>query len=358
MKNWKETLVKPATLVRKAIETIDKSSMQIALVVDTDNRLMGTVTDGDVRRGILKGISLDNTVDKVMETKPIIVSSTASRENILAVMKQKQIHQIPIVDTKGRVVGLEVLDQLLETGARDNWVVVMAGGLGSRLRPLTDNRPKPLIHVGAKPILETIIENLVEYGFHKFYLSVNYKNEMVKEYFGKGFKWNIKIRYLKENRRLGTAGSLSLLPKKPKRPVLVMNGDLLTKINFAQLMNFHDQNKAAATMCVKEYDLQVPYGVVRMEHQYIRAIDEKPVHRFFVNAGIYVLEPQVLKYIPKKKAIDMTHLFEKAIQDGLKPAAFPIREYWLDVGRVDDLERANGEFASVFKRGKKKVRAL
>lgn len=349
MKNWKETLVKPATPVRKVIETIDKSPMQIALVVDADDRLMGTVTDGDVRRGILKGISLDEAVERIMRKDPIFARFTDLRENMLTLMKKKEIHQLPILDARGCVVGMEILDELLEVGGRDNVVVLMAGGLGSRLRPLTENTPKSLLPVGKKPILETIIENFVEFGFRRFYLAVNYKDEMIRAYFGDGSKQNIEIRYLAETQRLGTAGALSLLPEKPDKPFFVMNGDLLTKVNFLQLLHFHRENKATATMCVREYDFQVPYGVVKMREDHtVEKIDEKPVQGFFVNAGIYALEPETLSGIPKDKFFDMPQLFENLIKAGHRVTAFPLREYWIDIGRVNDLKRANGEFSEVF----------
>ncbi|OIO38527.1 MAG: alcohol dehydrogenase [Candidatus Omnitrophica bacterium CG1_02_49_16] len=349
MKNWRETLVKPATPVRKVIETIDKGSMQIALVVDAKNRLIGTVTDGDVRRGILKGISLDEAVERIMRKDPIFAHMNELRENILTLMKKKEIHQLPILDTAGCVVGIQMRDNISKAVIHDNLVIIMAGGLGSRLRPLTENTPKSLLAVGKKPILETIIDNFVEFGFQRFYLAVNYKDEMIRAHFGDGSKWNIEIRYIAEAQKLGTAGALSLLPEKLDKPFFVMNGDLLTKVNFLQLLHFHRENKAAATMCVREYDFQVPYGVVKIrENHTVEKVDEKPVQRFFVNAGIYVLEPKMLRLIPKNKRFDMTQLFEKSMMNKYAATAFPIREYWLDIGRVADLEKANGEFAEVF----------
>jgi len=349
VKNWKETLILPDTSIRKAIQRIDESTLQIALVVDENRRLLGTITDGDVRRAILRAVTLDESVRKIMQTQPITARSKENKENILLMMKQKGIHQVPLLDHAGRVTGIEVIDKLMQAGVRENWVLLMAGGLGTRLRPLTNDRPKPLLHVGSKPILETILENFIEYGFRKFFISVNYKNEMIREHFGNGSRWSVEIHYLKETERLGTAGALSLLPKKPSLPLIVMNGDLLTKINWNQLLAFHQEHEGAATMCVREYDFQVPYGVVQIKKHQVAAIDEKPVQKFFVNAGIYVFESKVLKPLKKNKPYDMPYLFEKLIQQKSNVAAFPIREYWLDIGRLDDLERANGEFASMFR---------
>lgn len=354
MKNWEKILVSPATKILKVVETIDASSFQIALVTDASRHLLGTVTDGDVRRGILKGITLDKPVSLIMRNNPLTAHPDDNREKILALMKQHWIHQVPIVDTKNRILGIEILDELLEVKKRDNFVVLMAGGLGMRLRPLTQNTPKPLLKVGNKPILENILENFIAYGFHRFFLSVNYKDEMVKEHFGNGAKWNVDIRYLDEDKKLGTAGALGLLPPKPTDPILVMNGDLLTRINFHHLLNFHIEHDATATMCIREYDFQVPYGVVALKDQTLVGISEKPIHRFFVNAGIYVLNPGILSFIPPKSPLDMPQLFDKLISKKKKITAFPIREYWLDIGQIDDLEKAQKDYPQHFVNGSKR----
>lgn len=349
MRRWEDVLISASTPIIEAIKVITESSLQIALVVDEHRRLLGTVTDGDIRRGILKGIGLENQVGLVMFTTPFVGKLNDSREDIFSVMRQKSIKQIPLLDDDGVVAGLEILDELINPKVQNNWVVLMAGGMGSRLRPLTDDCPKPLLHVGSKPILETILENFIEYGFKRFYLSVNYKAEMVQEYFEEGAKWGVEIRYILEDRAMGTAGPLGLLSEKPKHPVLVMNGDLLTKINFQQLLDFHADHSAKATVCVREYDFQVPYGVVTMDKYRLIGIEEKPVHRFFVNAGIYVLEPETIDLIPRGLRFDMTELLEKCINQGHETAAFPIREYWMDIGRIDDLERAKSEYSRTFK---------
>ncbi|MFA5158929.1 MAG: nucleotidyltransferase family protein [Candidatus Omnitrophota bacterium] len=348
MKDWEKTLVLPSDSIKSVLKTIDASSAQIAVVVGKRRKLLGTVTDGDVRRGILRGVSLDDNVQLVLNPKPIYAKMGQTGESLLKRMEKHFIHQIPVLDAGGSVVGLEILDDLIQSKSRENWVLLMAGGLGSRLKPLTNDRPKPLIHIGDKPILATILENFVGFGFKKFYLAVNYLDEMIRDYFGDGSKWGVELKYLKESRRLGTAGALSLLPQKPREPLIVMNGDLLTKVNFSHLLNFHHENNVSATMCVREYDFQVPFGVITMDQQYIRAIDEKPVHRFFVNAGIYVLEPSLLKYVPQNKPYDMPQLFDRLIDERKRVAAFPIREYWLDIGQMEDFNRANGEYQKFF----------
>jgi dTDP-glucose pyrophosphorylase/predicted transcriptional regulator len=348
MKTWEKVLLSPDATIRDAIKAIDASSLQIALVVDSARRLKGTITDGDVRRGILKGISLDRPVTEVMNPHPTVANMDDTRDSILATMKLRAVRQIPVLDKNDSVAGIELLNDLIQPRERDNRVVLMAGGIGSRLRPLTNDCPKPLIQVGNKPILETILENFIEYGFRHFYISVNYMADMVKDHFKDGSHWGVDIRYIHEDKAMGTAGPIGLLPETLNQPLLVMNGDLLTKVNFQQLLDFHLEHQSQATMCVREYDFQVPYGVVRLEKHRLLQIEEKPVQRFFVNAGIYVLEPKVLKHIPHGDYFDMTDLFAKIITQGLETAAFPIREYWIDIGRLDDLERAKGEYQGIF----------
>lgn len=348
MNRWKDILITSDTSIFKAIEIIDAGSLQIALVVDVSGKLFGTVTDGDIRRAILKGVDLGRPVCDIMFTTPTTASCHESRESVLEKMKTRQLRQIPIVDPNGCVVGLDAWDELINVQHRDNVVVLMAGGLGSRLGELTKDCPKPLLRVGNKPVLETVLENCKEYAFHRFYISVNYKAAMVKEYFGDGSRWGVEINYIEETKRLGTAGALSLLPETPVTPVLVMNADVLTKINLKHLMEFHEEHKSVATMCVRNFELQVPFGVVELESHRLKSILEKPVHQFFVNAGIYVLNPEAISIVPDNDYYDMPSLFERLLKNSQETAAFPIHEYWLDIGRKDDLERAKGEYAEVF----------
>lgn len=348
MKSWKNILASPSTTIREAIRIMDAGALKIALVVDDALHLLGTVSDGDVRRGILKGYSLDDYVSQVMNTSPAVVLQNAGRENILALMRRKKVHQIPIVDQAGILVGLEIIDTIIATTKQNNWVVLMAGGLGTRLKQLTKDTPKPLLKIGGKPILETILENFIDQGFCRFFISVNYKSELIESHFDDGSRWGVQIEYLRENKRLGTGGALGLLPERPSAPLLVMNGDVLTKVNFTQLLDFHGEHKAEATMCVREYDFQVPYGVVKVDKHRIIAIEEKPVQRFFVNAGIYVLEPHTLDLVPPNVFFDMPLLFENLVKQEKETAVFPMREYWLDIGRMDDFDRANEDFKEVF----------
>ncbi|MDP9268916.1 MAG: nucleotidyltransferase family protein [Acidobacteriota bacterium] len=348
MSAWLSACIQPGVSLRAAIRTLDESSLQIALVVTADRRLLGTVTDGDIRRGLLKGVSLDEPVEKVMNASPTCIGPGGDRDLILATMRQKQIHQIPIVDGAGRLVGLEVLDELMNPPSRPNWVILMAGGLGRRLSPLTEETPKPMLHIGGRPILETILASFIRHGFHQFYIGVNYRAETIMEHFQDGSRWGVSIEYLREEAALGTAGALSLLPQPPKHPVIVMNGDVLTKVNFAQLLEFHLQCGARGTMCVREHTEQVPYGVIHLNGHQILQIEEKPSRKVFVNAGIYVLEPEALELVPPNQVFDMTSLFEGLVQQNRSTVVFPLREYWLDVGQHSDLAKAIGEFDTVF----------
>lgn len=347
--NFEKLLIPVDATIREAINTINDGGFEISLVVDDSKRLLGTITDGDIRRALLIGLGMDAPVKEIMNRDPVTAAPNTGKKILLEKMNAEIIRQIPLLDEKKHVVGLaHIRDLTKPIAARDNWVVLMAGGLGERLRPLTERTPKPLLSVGDKPLLQTILESFVEQNFRRFYISVNYKAQVIKDHFGDGENWNAEIRYLEEDERLGTAGALKLIPGKPDAPLIVMNGDLITKINFQDLLDFHIQQKSKATMCVREYDFQVPFGVVGIEGNRIKTIDEKPVHRFFVNAGIYVLDPELIGAIPKDTGFDMTDLFEKTIAAGGDTTVFPIHEYWLDVGRIDDLERANLEYESNF----------
>jgi len=346
--NWQETLILPSVSILSVIQAISAHALQIALVVDEQQRLIGTITDGDIRRAILEGLSLERPASSVMNSKPIVITPSATREDILLLMKHRSLRQIPMVDAVGKVVGLALLDQLLGATQNDNWVILMAGGLGSRLRPLTDDCPKPLLKVGGKPILENILESFIDEGFHHFFISVNYKSHMIEEYFSDGAKWGVDIYYLREQERLGTAGGLRLLPDRPQQPMFVMNGDLLTKVSFLTMLNFHQEHKSMATMAVREYDVQIPFGVVQTDRNRITDIIEKPLYKFHVNAGIYLLEPSCLDIIPSQQYYDMPDLFKTLAQRQEIVMPFSTSDYWLDVGRIDDFERANIEFWEVF----------
>ena len=348
MKKLNDMVVREHHTLHETIRIIDAGAAQVALVVDADMKLRGIVTDGDVRRAILSGAGLQAPIHMVMNAHPHTALVSDDQEHLLAQMRLHGLRQLPVIDNDGTLLGIEFLEDILRPVARDNLVVLMAGGLGSRLKSLTENCPKPMLSVGDKPLLETIIENFSAYGFHNFAISVNYLADHIIDYFGDGSRVGVNIEYLREETRLGTAGALSLLPRRPEQPLIVMNGDVLTKVNFPQLLAFHDDHNAVATMCVREYDFQVPYGVVEMDHYRISGIREKPVHRFFVNAGIYVLSPAAVAMIPAGELYDMPSLFQAIIARGEATTAFPIREYWIDIGHIADYERAIGDYPQVF----------
>lgn len=343
-----KVLVRPDTTILEAIKAIDAGGIQIAIIADSAGTLLGTVTDGDVRRGLLAGIGTDQPVRLIMNPKPRILKHGYTREAAIEMMRRLSIHQLPVVNAENQITGIELFDDLVAPREEHTWVVLMAGGLGTRLRPLTENLPKPMIPVGGRPLLETIVRNFETQGYRRIFLSVNYKSEIIREHFGDGLKFGVSIEYLTEDKRMGTAGALSLLPSLPLGPVIVMNGDLLTSVNFRHLVDFHRQQGARATMCVREYSFQVPYGVVKTEGSRLIALEEKPVHNFFVNAGVYVIDPSALVLLPPDTPFDMPQLFEAIASNGGTTSVFPIHEYWLDIGRIDDLERAQDDFRKVF----------
>lgn len=347
-KEWRATLVRDDATIREAIRAIDESALQIALIVDAEQRLIGTVTDGDVRRGLLRGTALEARVGEVMNRDPVSCPVALGREAALAVMRGADVKQVPLVDDGGRVVGLELMGDIIKRTERGNWVVLMAGGLGQRLRPLTEDCPKPMLPVGGTPILEIILKNFVRQGFERFFLSVNYKAEMVRRHFGDGARWGVAIDYIEEHDKLGTAGALGLLPERPREPVIVMNGDLLTAVNFGSMLEFHAEHQATATMAVREHTVEVPFGVIDLADQYLAGLTEKPRYSWFINAGVYVVEPSVLDLIDPGLALDMPQLFERVLKRNDKVAAFPIREYWRDIGRLEDLERASVDYPAAF----------
>lgn len=340
--NWKNILVSPLSNIREVLKVIDSEALQLALVVDLDNRLLGTVTDGDIRRALINDLPLSHPITEIMFTTPTVVDYSISKAEVLELMNAKQLHSIPILDN-GIVVGLETIHHVTQKNKYDNPVFLMAGGFGTRLKPLTDNCPKPLLKVGDKPILETVLLSFIKAGFHDFYISTHYLPEMIREYFGTGDKWGVSINYVHEELPLGTGGALGLLPKDlPELPVIMMNGDVLTKVDLEALLTFHNGNNATATMCVREYEYQVPFGVIESKGNFIKSMVEKPIQRFHVNAGIYVVSRKIIEQVNNNEVVDMPTLLERYLGDNV--LMFPFYEYWLDIGRMDDFKRAQIDF--------------
>lgn len=348
MDEWKKILIPPGTEIQKTIEMIDKNGMQIAFVIDENQKLLGTVTDGDIRRGLLKGISLSHSVKEIMNERPVTIPVMNNKKSVLQILKVNKLRHLPVVDDWGKVIGIERLDELIQPEKTDHLVVIMAGGLGKRLSPLTDHCPKPMLNIGGKPILETTILNLMDQGFRRFCISVHYKAEQIKGYFGDGAKWGAEILYVQEEMMLGTAGPLSLLPVKTDKPILVMNGDILTKLSMDQMIAFHESHHAHATVAVRTYDYQVPYGVIKASKDRLIGFEEKPVYSSLVNAGIYAINPEVIERIPKNTCFDMDQLLKKMLLDEEPLSIFPIREYWIDIGTMREFNRAVEEYNEVF----------
>lgn len=338
--DWRKVLIDKDIKIRDVLETISNASIRIALVVDENQHLLGTITDGDIRRGLLEDISLDNSIDEIINREPITAEIGTLRSELMNVMLKEEINAIPILSNK-QVVGLETLEHSLSVDSRDNVALIMAGGFGKRLMPLTESTPKPLLNIGSKRIVEVIIEKLAAAGFSKFYISTFYHSEKIENYLGNGDRWNINIQYIKEEEPLGTGGALGLIPKKHKeKPILVINGDVLTNLNFSNLMEFHDNNDSAATICAKEYQTTIPYGVIESEKEKVLAIKEKPSYCHFVNSGIYVISPRLASRVEKRQKIDITTLISDAIQNSDEVRLFPVLEYWIDIGMPEDYEKA------------------
>jgi dTDP-glucose pyrophosphorylase len=334
--------------IENALSVINFGAVKIALVVDVDNKLLGTLSDGDIRRGLLRKKTLNDSIGDIYFKNPITAKKGSSKENLLRLCSTNRVAQVPIIDNDRNVIDLFVIDRELLKRQYGNNVVLMVGGLGTRLRPLTKNTPKPMLKVGDKPILQTIVKGFVNSGFTNITMCLGYKSNVIQDYFQDGSAFGANIDYIVEEKRMGTAGALTLLKKELNKPFFVMNGDLLTRVNFERMLNFHESNDSKATMCIREYDIEVPYGVVNLNNEQIVSIEEKPIHSFFVNAGIYLLEPECIDLIPDNEFYDMPSLFEELIKNNKNTVSFPLNEYWLDIGRIADYERANLEYSEVF----------
>jgi dTDP-glucose pyrophosphorylase len=340
---WEKTLIGQGCTIREALSIIDKVGLRIAIVVDENKKLLGVVTDGDVRRGLLAGISLNDHVSQVMITKPVMANTGFSNDQLLEIMKAKGIMVIPLVDDD-QVVGLKSLHESLQKPQLKNPVFLMAGGFGTRLLPLTDNCPKPMLNVGDKPMLERILLQCINSGFSDFYISTHYLPELIMDYFGDGSKWGVSVKYIHEDAPLGTGGALGLLPvDMSELPLLVINGDVLTTVNFNNLLDFHNNQSAGASICVREYEYKIPYGVVHGDAGTVISMEEKPTQSFYVNAGIYIVNREVVNQVKLNERVDMPSLLERSVLKTGKLAMFPIHEYWLDIGRMADYKRAQSD---------------
>lgn len=344
--NWEKLCINPDATIRETLTVLDINGMQFVMVVDEKTKLLGVVTDGNIRRGMLAGYTLETPVVQVMHSTPCTVGVGVSAQNALHIMEANNFTHLPVLDAQGRVVSVWSFKDLLNKPTLSNSVVLMVGGLGSRLGELTRHVPKPMLPMGGQPMLEIVLRNCMEWGLRHFYMAVNYKAHMVSDYFGDGSRFGCSIEYIRETKRMGTAGALSLLPRRPGETFFVTNGDVLTHINMHRLLEIHRASQAPATMVVRKHSMRLPYGVVERDAAgMFKGIHEKPLQEFCVNAGIYALEPEALDFIPEDTFFDMPELFASLLRAGRTPYTHETQEYWIDVGQVAEYKRAQGDFS-------------
>ena len=333
--------------IKSVISSIDNGRLKIALILDSDNKFVGTVTDGDIRRALLKGLKLNSPITKIIKKNCLTANPNSTKRDILIMMKENGISQIPIISDTNELIGIEISKDLLPSSSAfflPNYALLMAGGRGKRLMPITNDCPKPLLPINGKPILEIILEQCIDSGIKNFYISVHYLAEKIINYFGDGSKWNVNIKYVKENKPLGTAGALKLLPGNYKEPIIVINGDVLTKTNFKDVLKYHSVNKADITICAREHKLESPFGVIEVDGIYFKSMIEKPSFRQLVNAGIYVINPSILESIRPKKYLDMPDFISFTKKNKNEVIVYPIHEYWIDIGKPETLDKAGFEW--------------
>jgi len=340
---WPRAILPINSNIKHAVHILNEISLRIVLITDSTGVLIGTISDGDIRRGLLKGLNLESPIESIIHHDALVVPPELSRDLVLQMMTANKIQQIPIVDENMHLIGLHVWDEISTQPARANIMVIMAGGKGTRLHPQTENCPKPMLQVAGKPILRHIIDRAKVEGFSHFILAIYHLGNMIEEYFGNGERFGVKIEYLREDVPLGTAGSLSLLNPIPESAFVVSNGDVITDIRYGELLDFHQQHRAVATMAVRVHEWQNPFGVVETQGVEITRYEEKPISRSNINAGVYVIEPSALSLLTKSVPCDMPTLFEFLSVQGQRVVAYPIHERWLDVGRPDDLMTASIE---------------
>lgn len=337
---WQKAILPISSTIEEVIRNLNQTAIKIVLISDSDGRLQGTLSDGDIRRGLLKGLTLSSPIQSIVHQNALVVPAGMTRDTVLSMMTANKVQQIPVVDDDGKIVGLHIWDEVASVQARPNSMVIMAGGMGTRLLPHTESCPKPMLLIQGKPMLEHIIERAKSEGFSHFILAIHHLGHMIEEYFGDGGKFGVRIDYLREKAPLGTAGALSLFEPLPKYPFVVTNGDVITDIRYGEILDFHLRHQAAATMAVRVHEWQHPFGVVEINGVEIIGFEEKPIARSHVNAGVYVIEPDSLAQLQKDTRCDMPTLFERLQEKTQRTVAYPMHEPWLDVGRPDDLAKA------------------
>ena len=328
--------------IEKALEIIGKERVRLGVVVGKKGEFLGIISDSNIRKALINGKTLKSNIKEIYTKNPITIAENTSKQKLLELSAKTDIYDFPVLNKKGEVVSIRSISSLLSTKKLPFYVILMEGGLGSRLKELTKETPKPMLKVGKKPILENIIQRLHTQGFEKFIFCVNYKRQIIEDYFKKGEEFDIKISYIKERKKLGTAGALSLIKQKMEQSFVVMNADILTELDFNELLKAHQKSGALMSVCVREFHHQVPYGVIKQKNGFITHIEEKPTQSFLVSAGIYVCEPQILELLEKNAYLDMPELIQKVMQKG-RANTFLIEDYWIDIGRLEEFKRANDE---------------
>jgi dTDP-glucose pyrophosphorylase len=338
--SWARTILHSGASIKQAVEILNQTSLKIVLVTDASGALVGTISDGDIRRGLLRGLDLESSIDGIVHHGALVVNSESNRASVIQLMLENKVQQIPIIDEKNHVIGLHLWDELSTPPLRSNTMVIMAGGKGTRLYPQTEDCPKPMLPIAGKPILEHIISRAKASGFSDFILAVHYLGYIIEEYFGDGAQFGVNIKYLHEESPLGTAGALSLLEPLSEAPIVITNGDVISDIPYGEMLDFHIQNNAMATMAVRLHEWQNQFGVVQTKGFEIIGYEEKPVTRTYINAGVYVLETPTISLLSKIEPCDMPTLIERIRTTYGKTLAYPIHEQWLDIGRPSDLAKA------------------
>jgi dTDP-glucose pyrophosphorylase len=341
--SWEKALLPINATLQQAISKLNETGCQVIIITTPDRVLVGTLTDGDIRRGLLRNLEMDSSIEPIVKREPLVAPPSLGRASVLKLMQANKVRQLPIVDENRLVVGLHLLDDWLEPRQHSSLMIIMAGGQGTRLRPHTKNCPKAMLLIDGKPMLGHIIESAKAEGFQRFILTVHYLGNMIEEYCGDGRRWDVQIDYLREESPLGTAGGLSLLNPRPETPFIVSNADVITNIGYNDILSYHCSHGASATMAVRVHEWQHPFGVVRTQGIKIVGFEEKPIVRNHINAGVYVLNPDVLDTLKAGEHCDMPTLFSRLQGSDAQTIVYPIHEPWLDVGRLDDLKRAQSE---------------
>ena len=342
--SWKSAVLPETSTVEQVILNLEQTALRAVLICSATGEFIGLVTDGDIRRAFINGFNLESSVAMIMNSDAIIVPPGATSQEVSTIMEVHKIEHLPIVDGKRRLTGVYTSGARVQQLPLPNRVVIMAGGQGMRLRPLTEDRPKPMIEIGGKPILEHIVTRFRKQGFSEFTISINYLGASIKSHFGDGSKLGVSIDYIEEDKPLGTAGSLRGLTKTNDLPFIVTNGDVISEIAYDELIDFHLEQKAVATMAIRPFQIQNPFGVIETNGITIIGIHEKPTYRTHINTGVYVFDPKVIQLLPKSEFCQIPELFDHLRNEGHRTIAFHLQDDWIDVGNVEDLARAEKKF--------------